>query len=391
MEFHGAKKLIITYLLLTALVRSSSGFSVMSLDLFYSASSIVSGIGAELLQNFPTVSQLFSASIQMLFGLPEQALFKAINQLCSIYVGSDNIDPRITPKLKEMYFQLRTPCSNISVPLSEAQKLLEYPEFDAKKRVVIFITGWMSNIHADYIEDMARAFNCRGNYNFLALNASNFIQTLYTWSAFNTDAVGIFVGKGIAKLSKKIPAKKIHLIGHSLGAHIAGRAGRQFQKLTGQSLYRITGLDPANPCFNEGETLSGLHRGDADFVDVIHSNPGVLGKAQPLGDVDFYPDGLAPIKTGCVIFGCSHSRAYEYFIETVFPGNENNFLAKRCNSMTSYNGGQCDGLEYPMGIATPTYLKGDFFLSVNAKDPFGKNASRMAVDMTQYLCGRCSN
>ncbi|XP_061386581.1 vitellogenin-1-like [Musca vetustissima] len=317
-------------------------------------------------------------------------LFKVLNQLCSLYVGSDNIDPRITPKLNEMYLQLRTPCSNRSVPLSEAQKLLEYPEFNATKRVVVFITGWMSSIQADYIEDMARAFHCRGNYNFLALNASNFVQTLYTWSAFNTDAVGAFVGKGIAKLSKKIPAKKIHLIGHSLGAHIAGKAGRHFQKLTGQTLARITGLDPANPCFNEGETLSGLHRGDAVFVDVIHSNPGVLGKSQPLGDVDFYPGGLAPIKPGCVIFSCSHSRAYEYFIETVFPGNERNFLAKRCNSLTSYNAGQCGGLEYPMGIATPTYLKGDYFLAVNAREPFGKNATRLTVNEKHSQCGRCS-
>lgn len=38
-------------------------------------------------------------------------------------------------------------------------------------------------------------------------------------------------------------------------------------------IYRI--LDP---CFNPGETLTGLSRGDADFVVVIHSNSGGLGK-----------------------------------------------------------------------------------------------------------------
>lgn len=37
--------------------------------------------------------------------------------------------------------------------------------------------------------------------------------------------------------------------------------------------------------------MSGLSRGDAVFVDVIHSNPGVLGKKDPVGDVDFYPNG----------------------------------------------------------------------------------------------------
>lgn len=54
---------------------------------------------------------------------------------------------------------------------------------------------------------------------------------------------------------------------------------------------RITGLDPANPCFNEGHNLTGLARGDAEFVDIIHSNPGALGKRDSLGDADFYPNG----------------------------------------------------------------------------------------------------
>lgn len=44
--------------------------------------------------------------------------------------------------------------------------------------------------------------------------------------------------------------------------------------MTERLLPRITGLDPANPCFNQGENLTGLARGDAEFVDVIHSNPG---------------------------------------------------------------------------------------------------------------------
>lgn len=38
-----------------------------------------------------------------------------------------------------------------------------------------------------------------------------------------------------------------------------------------------------DPCFNPGETLTGLGRGDADFVVVIHSNSGGLGKRDPLG------------------------------------------------------------------------------------------------------------
>lgn len=79
--------------------------------------------------------------------------------------------------------------------------------------------------------------------------------------------------------------------GHSLGAHIVGAAGRNFTYQTDKLLPRITGLDPAKPCFNEGFSLSGLSKGDAEYVDIIHSDPGALGIRNPIGDADFYPNG----------------------------------------------------------------------------------------------------
>lgn len=38
-----------------------------------------------------------------------------------------------------------------------------------------------------------------------------------------------------------------------------------------------------DPCFNTGESLTGVARGDAEFVVAIHSNSGGLGKRDPLG------------------------------------------------------------------------------------------------------------
>lgn len=81
------------------------------------------------------------------------------------------------------------------------------------------------------------------------------------------------------------------ILGHSLGAHICGFAGRTFTNLTDQYIPRITGLDPARPCFNQGHNLDGLIRGDAAFVDIIHTNPGALGKKATIGDADFWPNG----------------------------------------------------------------------------------------------------
>ncbi|KAM7350122.1 vitellogenin-1-like [Cochliomyia hominivorax] len=220
---------------------------------------------------------------------------------------------------------------------------------------------------------MSNAFNCRGDYNFLTLNTSDAINTLYTWSSYNTQEIGEKLALALEKLVEKIPVENIHLVGLSLGANIAGYAARYFNKNTGLNITRITGLDPANPCFSEGETLTGLQRGDAKFVDIIHTNPGAAGNADTIGDVDFYPGGLAPIKPGCSMLGCSHVRSFEYFTESVYPGNENNFLGVRCTSLRNVNNGFCNGAKFPMGLATPHYLRGNYFLDVNAEPPYGQN------------------
>lgn len=68
-------------------------------------------------------------------------------------------------------------------------------------------------------------------------------------------------------------------------------AARFFTKTTSQIIPRITGLDPAKPCFINDKKLVGLRATDASFVDVIHSDPGIIGIDSPVGDADFYPNG----------------------------------------------------------------------------------------------------
>ncbi|XP_027437928.1 lipase member H isoform X4 [Zalophus californianus] len=60
----------------------------------------------------------------------------------------------------------------------------------------------------------------------------------------------------------------IYMIGVSLGAHIAGFVGKMYNGQLG----RITGLDPAGPLFNGRPPEDRLDPGDAQFVDVIHSD-----------------------------------------------------------------------------------------------------------------------
>jgi hypothetical protein len=56
------------------------------------------------------------------------------------------------------------------------------------------------------------------------------------------------------------------------------------------------GLDPAEPHFSKTDPIVRLDPTDADFVDVIHTDAGPflsggLGILQPVGHVDFYPNG----------------------------------------------------------------------------------------------------
>ncbi|XP_050523268.1 lipase member H-B-like isoform X2 [Daktulosphaira vitifoliae] len=131
----------------------------------------------------------------------------------------------------------------------------------------------------------------------------------------------------LVKLKPKI--KHIHLIGHSLGAHIVGHVAKLHGQITGRLVDRVTALDPAGPLFYSS---SRVHIGVARFVDVVHTNIGVLGYVEPLGNVDFYfNSGLTQI--GCngsldELIICSHMAAINYFAESV---NNKRIIGIPCN------------------------------------------------------------
>lgn len=128
------------------------------------------------------------------------------------------------------------------------------------------------------------------------------------------------------------------LIGFSLGAHMAGIAGKNLPNYT---IPMIVGLDPASPLFSLEEKERRLDKGDARYVEIIHSNAGLLGMAQPLGHASFYPNGGRK-QPGCgwdLVSKCSHTRAYFYYAESIF--NLNRFYAWQCESFEDILNGEC--------------------------------------------------
>lgn len=98
----------------------------------------------------------------------------------------------------------------------------------------------------------------------------------YEFVVENTKVVGQVVAEfllNLAKLEVKNP-KRLHLIGHGVGAHVAGVAGKIFYDEYSKKLGRITGLDPFGPGYDDADSgkrkdvSMALTKNDALFVDV---------------------------------------------------------------------------------------------------------------------------
>lgn len=76
-----------------------------------------------------------------------------------------------------------------------------------------------------------------------------------------------------------VSGDKLHIVGHSFGAHIAGQIAVEFEKLTlGHRVARVTGLDPAG-VLDPWPTQAGaqLSYRDAEYVDVYYTNMQLFG------------------------------------------------------------------------------------------------------------------
>ncbi|XP_042218331.1 uncharacterized protein LOC121863643, partial [Homarus americanus] len=105
-----------------------------------------------------------------------------------------------------------------------------------------------------------------------------------------------------------VPSKHIHVVGHSLGAQLAGYTG-EYLKSHGAILGRITGLDPAEPYFEGTDPVVRLDPTDAELVDVIHTDAGPIitgDKYQRRKDVTATPPAL---DEALHMFSVSASRA----------------------------------------------------------------------------------
>jgi len=172
-------------------------------------------------------------------------------------------------------------------------------------------------------------------------------------------------------LSRQQAFSGITIAGHSLGAHVAGAAGKRTARGTVQC---VVSLDPAGPLFTVADSANRVHHTDAVHVENIVTDAGNLGFSNLIGHANFYPNwGVS--QPGCAGSTCSHSRVNDFFQHSI--NHANNFGATRCAAFANIaarncvNGGasrRMGGHTLPITGTSPALAV--FFLTTGATAPF---------------------
>uniref|UniRef100_A0A3Q4BX88 triacylglycerol lipase n=1 Tax=Mola mola TaxID=94237 RepID=A0A3Q4BX88_MOLML len=204
--------------------------------------------------------------------------------------------------------------------------------FNSTSKTFLVIHGWtLSGMFESWVAKLVSAlYEREQTANVIVVDWLPSAQNHYVVAAQNTKAVGREIAR---EETTNMPLENIHLIGYSLGAHVAGFAGSHATNKVG----RITGLDPAGPDFEGMHAHRRLSPDDAHFVDVLHTfTRGSLGLSigiqQPVGHVDIYPNG-GNFQPGCNLRGALEKIANF--------GSFGNTGAYRCGSSDAFNRGMC--------------------------------------------------
>ncbi|XP_040217446.1 pancreatic lipase-related protein 2-like [Rana temporaria] len=242
--------------------------------------------------------------------------------------------------------------------------------FRKTKETRFIIHGFTDSGEAEWLSDMCKAMLQVEDVNCICVDWQGGSVALYTQASNNIRVVGAEVAyfvKTLKDIFNYLPSN-VHLIGHSLGAHTAGEAGKRLP-----GIGRITGLDPAQPYFQDTPIEVRLDPSDALFVDVIHTDSSLLllnlgyGISQNVGHLNFFPNGGKQM-SGCQkskifvspniddildvtskLVACNHIRSHEYYTHTILtPDGFLGYLAASYNAFQQGAGFPCPSKGCPM-------------------------------------------
>jgi pancreatic triacylglycerol lipase len=273
-----------------------------------------------------------------------------------------------------MLFTSANPEVGHRLPFNDAAALAA-SNFNPANPTRISIHGWNSPMGLN--EANRAAYMSRGGFNYIAMDWTAGSNTLNFITARNR--VGI-TGATLARFVEFLNSaggmnfNSLSIIGHSLGAHVAGMCGKNVQN---GRIQTIIGLDPGAPLFSINEPGERLDFNDAQYVEGIVTNGGGAGMFEPISQATFYPNG-GQSQPGCgidVSGSCAHSRSHEFFAETVTTTA--GFWARRCASFAEIQAGVCtvSGPNMAMGGDPSNHgrgAEGVYALTTNGNPPFAQ-------------------
>ncbi|XP_031834606.1 phospholipase A1 [Nomia melanderi] len=234
-------------------------------------------------------------------------------------------------------------------------------DYDPTKESVILVHGYAGGDDTLPIAVLRDAYLRNSSYNvFLVDWGALCAPPCYPAAVANLRPVAKCLANTLTTLRDLgLPITRTTCVGHSLGAHICGIMANFLLF----RMHRIIGLDPARPLLRAGY-VNRLDSGDADFVEVIHTNAGYYGETGRMGHVDFCVNGgkVQPFcedKPNSQL--CSHVWVVCYMAESI-DNNGRESMAVPC-SRRCPSGPRIEsrpGEYVTMGQHTPVGVRGSF-------------------------------
>ena len=242
--------------------------------------------------------------------------------------------------------------------------------FDPRNPTYVTIHGWYGSRAVEVNRNVGKALHIKNReINQIVVEWTQRSDAIYLLAASRVPEVGRAIGEMLENLSRDtgLALANVTLIGYSLGAHVAGFAG----KYLNGSLGGIIGLDPARLWFNDNLPGDRLDKGDAKYVQVVHTDSqGIhpFGIDKPIGHADFYFN-YGHHQPGCGVFDfiCSHKRSHEYFVESLT--SKEGYTAKKCRDYEEIKEENCDSkgeVVYVLGGEVDR-VEGVFYIETNSK------------------------
>ncbi|XP_043911461.1 inactive pancreatic lipase-related protein 1-like [Protopterus annectens] len=291
---------------------------------------------------------------------------------------------------------------------------IQVSNFNASLKTCFIIHGFIDKGDESWLFDMCKEMLDVEDVNCICVDWKKGSRTRYLQAVHNIRVVGAEVAYFIDILEEQFgySASRVHIIGHSLGSHAAGEAGKRKPGIA-----RITGLDPAEPFFQNTPTEVRLDPSDATFVDVLHTDGAPIipylgfGMIHPCGHIDFYPNG-GEFMPGCDrniistiididgiwqgtrdFVACNHLRAYKYYTESI--KTRDGFIGFPCNSYGDFNSGSCStcpqgGCPLMGHYADTSYDLQEntiqkFYLNTGDLQPFARWRYHISIKVTGHL------